>query len=146
MRTSGRKSRQSSGTRCLSPVPTSTVYTHGPACIIVIVPEFQGSIEEVAKEKCRLAASQLGTAVITEDTALCFDAMGELPGPYIKWFLQGLGHDGLNRMLSGWEDKGARAVCTFAYSAGPESDPILFQGITHVSNHYISVVSERLEG
>ena len=29
-----------------------------------------------------------------EDTALCFAAMNGLPGPYIKFFLRELGHDG----------------------------------------------------
>ena len=96
----------------------------------VAVPELQGTIESIAKEKCRLAARQLGSAAITEDTALCFDAMGELPGPYIKWFLEELGHDGLNRMLSGWDSRAARAVCTIAYAAGPDAEPVLFQGIT----------------
>lgn len=33
-------------------------------------------------------------------------------------------------MLSGWEDKSAQAVCTFAYSAGGDNDVILFQGRT----------------
>lgn len=32
---------------------------------------------------------------MTEDTALCFEAMGGLPGPYIKDFLGALGHEGL---------------------------------------------------
>jgi len=99
---------------------------------LCVVPELQGSIESIAKEKCQLAAKQLGTAAITEDTALCFDAMGQLPGPYIKWFMEELGHEGLNRMLSGWEDKSARAVCTIAYAPGPDAEPILFQGITKV--------------
>uniref|UniRef100_A0A061R890 Ham1 family non-canonical purine ntp pyrophosphatase n=1 Tax=Tetraselmis sp. GSL018 TaxID=582737 RepID=A0A061R890_9CHLO len=36
---------------------------------------------------------------MTEDTSLCFNALGGLPGPYIKWFLEKCGHDGLNRML-----------------------------------------------
>jgi inosine/xanthosine triphosphate pyrophosphatase family protein len=36
---------------------------------------------------------------LVEDTSLCFNALGGLPGVYIKWFLQKLGHDGLNRML-----------------------------------------------
>ena len=55
---------------------------------------------------------------MVEDTCLCFNAMHGLPGPYCKWFLQKLGHDGLNRMLVGFEDKSAYAQCTFAYSAG----------------------------
>jgi inosine/xanthosine triphosphate pyrophosphatase family protein len=37
---------------------------------------------------------QLGTACVTEDTALCFEALGGLPGPYIKHFLGNLGHEG----------------------------------------------------
>lgn len=40
---------------------------------------------------------------MTEDTALCFDAMGGLPGPYIKDFMGALGHDGTSRsVLSGY--------------------------------------------
>jgi hypothetical protein len=41
-----------------------------------------------------------------------------LPGPYIKWFLEKLGHDGLNRMLAGFDDAGAYAQCIFAYAPG----------------------------
>lgn len=50
-----------------------------------------------------------------------------------KWFLARLGHDGLNNLLMAYEDKTAQAVCTFAYSGGPGSTPIIFQGRTTVS-------------
>ena len=66
----------------------------------------------------RLAELQVGGAVMVEDTCLCFNAYGGLPGPYIKWFLQRLGHEGLNKMLAGFEDKSAYAQCTFAYTPG----------------------------
>lgn len=36
----------------------------------------------------------------------------------LQWFLQRLGHEGLNRLLVGWEDKSAYAQCTFAYCEG----------------------------
>lgn len=39
---------------------------------------------------------QVGGACITEDTALCFKALNGLPGPYIKYFLKELGHDGIH--------------------------------------------------
>lgn len=39
-------------------------------------------------------------------------------GPYIKWFLEKVGHDGLNKMLEGFEDKSAYAQCVFAYTPG----------------------------
>ena len=58
------------------------------------VPEVQGNTREVAIAKCRRAAELLGRPCITEDTALCFEALNGLPGPYIKYFLQELGHDG----------------------------------------------------
>ena len=44
--------------------------------------------------------------------------------------MQEIGHDGLNKMLVGFEDKSAQAVCTFAYCEGPGHEPIIFQGRT----------------
>lgn len=51
-------------------------------------------------------------------------------GPYIKWFLTKLGPEGLHKMLAGYEDKSAKAVCTFAYAENENSEVILFRGIT----------------
>ncbi|KAL3489462.1 inosine triphosphate pyrophosphatase-like protein [Aspergillus germanicus] len=96
----------------------------------VDVPEIQGTIEEIAKEKCRHAAQVVGGPVLTEDTALEFHALKGLPGPYIKHFLDALGHEGLNKMLDSFETRDADAVCTFAFSQGPGSEPIIFQGRT----------------
>ncbi|KAJ7248878.1 inosine triphosphate pyrophosphatase-like protein [Mycena haematopus] len=92
------------------------------------IPEIQGTTQEVAIAKCRRAAELLGRPCITEDTALCFEALKGLPGPYIKYFLAALGHEGLNALSL--PSKAAWALCTFAYSAGPGADPILFEGRT----------------
>lgn len=46
-------------------------------------------------------AGQAGGAVMVEDTSLCFNAYKGLPGPYVKWFLQKVGPDGLYKMLGG---------------------------------------------
>lgn len=68
--------------------------------------------------------------MVTEDTALSFAALGgALPGPYIKWFMADLGHTGLNQMVSGFPDKSALATCTFAYTAGPNQQVHLFEGV-----------------
>ncbi|RJE22140.1 hypothetical protein PHISCL_05537 [Aspergillus sclerotialis] len=96
----------------------------------VEVPEIQGTIEEIAKEKCRRAAEAINGPALTEDTALEFHALKGLPGPYIKSFLDSLGHEGLNKMLDGFDDRSAQAVCTFAFCRGPGEEPILFQGRT----------------
>ncbi|KIV85549.1 inosine triphosphate pyrophosphatase [Exophiala sideris] len=92
--------------------------------------EIQGTIEEVARDKCSRAAVAVNGPVLTEDTALEFEALKGLPGPYIKHFLGALGHEGLNNLLVAYDDKTAYAVCTFAYCAGPGHQPILFQGRT----------------
>lgn len=94
------------------------------------LPELQGEPEEVAAEKAKLAAQEIGGPAMTEDTSLCFNALGGLPGVYIKWFLEKLGHDGLNKMLAAHEDKSAYAQCVFAYCAGPGAKPVTFVGRT----------------
>ncbi|KKY32986.1 putative rdgb ham1 family non-canonical purine ntp pyrophosphatase [Diaporthe ampelina] len=92
--------------------------------------EVQGTLDEVTIAKCKSAAEQVGGPVLVEDTCLCFDSLKGLPGPYIKWFMKDLGHEGLNNLLAAYEDKGAKAVCTFGFSQGPGHEPILFQGVT----------------
>lgn len=37
-----------------------------------------------------------------------------------------------HKLLAGFEDKSAQAVCTFAYCEGPGAEPIVFQGRTKV--------------
>ncbi|KAL1124417.1 hypothetical protein AAG570_001046 [Ranatra chinensis] len=94
------------------------------------LPELQGEIEDICKKKCREAARIVKGPVIVEDTCLCFKSLGGLPGPYIKWFLDKLGPEGLHRLLNGWEDKSAEAICTMAYTEGEDSEVLIFQGKT----------------
>ncbi|XP_012220188.1 inosine triphosphate pyrophosphatase [Linepithema humile] len=95
------------------------------------LPEYQGEIDDICRDKCRAAANLVKGPVIIEDTCLCFNALKGLPGPYIKWFLEKLGPEGLHKMLDGWEDKSAEAVCTFAYHSGEtDNEVLLFQGRT----------------
>ena len=94
------------------------------------LPELQGEPEEVAIEKAKLAAKEINGAVLIEDTSLCFNALGGLPGVYIKWFFEKIGNDGLCKMLEGFEDKSAYAQCIFTYCEGPGKEPITFVGKT----------------
>lgn len=48
--------------------------------------EIQGDPIAVAKAKCSQAAQLVTGPVITEDTCLCFNALGGLPGPYMYKF------------------------------------------------------------
>ena len=103
--------------------------------------EIQGTIHEVSIAKCKQAADQVQGPVLVEDTCLVFNALSRLgsghdsihlPGPYIKWFLKSLGTENLPKLLDGFEDKSAQAVCAFAFSKGPGHEPILFVGSADV--------------
>ncbi|XP_037028649.1 inosine triphosphate pyrophosphatase-like [Bradysia coprophila] len=94
------------------------------------LPELQGEVDEICIKKCQEAATQVQGPVIVEDVCLCFKALKGLPGPYIKWFVQRLGPEGLYTLLEGWDDKSAQAICTFAYAPCADGEVILFQGIT----------------
>lgn len=105
----------------------------------------QGEPEDVAREKCLLAVQKVDGPTIVEDTCLCFNALGGLPGVYIKWFLeastspwrstavegegaflthvlrdvetQKIGHEGLNNLLVAYPDKSAYAQVSFRLHA-----------------------------
>jgi len=92
--------------------------------------EVQGTIEQVTIHKAKSAAEQINGPVLVEDTCLGFNAYNDLPGPYIKWFVKLVGLAGLVKMLAGFEDKGANAICTFGYCEGPGKEVKIFQGRT----------------
>lgn len=87
-------------------------------CQDIDLPEYQGTPEEVVRAKCKLAAEHIKGPVIVEDTSLCFNALGGMPGPYIKWFLKEIKPEGLHKLLAGFDDKSAYALCIFGYSSG----------------------------
>ncbi len=107
-----------------------STFPHNLAPQKIDLPELQGEPEEVAREKCKLAATRVQGPVLTEDTSLCFNALGGLPGVYIKWFLEKTGHEGLNNLLASYDDKSAYAQCIIAFSEGPGAEPTLFVGRT----------------
>jgi len=97
----------------------------------VDLPEYQGDADTVSRLKCQSAYDIIKGPVVVEDTSLCFNALGGLPGPYIKWFLGSIGPTGLFKMLKGFDDHSATARATFAYTGNGDSDKIeLFTGIT----------------
>lgn len=95
------------------------------------LPELQGEPDEVSLAKCKIAADIVKGPVIVEDTSLCFNALGGLPGVYIKWFLEKTGHDGLNNLLAAYVDKSAYAQCIFSFTPGPHVAPVVFTGRTN---------------
>ena len=54
-------------------------------------------LHELLKFKLQQAYEKLHAPVIVEDTSLYFNAWNKLPGPLIKWFLEGMGLEGLSK-------------------------------------------------
>lgn len=78
------------------------------------LPEVQSlDLDEVVRYKAKEAYSVLRQPVLVEDTGLSFNAMGQLPGPLIKWFLKELGNAGLCTLLDNYSDRSAiaKVVC-----------------------------------
>jgi non-canonical purine NTP pyrophosphatase (RdgB/HAM1 family) len=94
------------------------------------IPEIQSlDLKEVVKHKAEEAFRQLQTPLLVEDTSLRFNAMGKLPGPLIKWFLEELGTEGLCKMLNIYEDRTAVAEVMYGLHTGDEV--VLFDATTN---------------
>lgn len=77
--------------------------------------------KELIEYKARQAYDQLHKPVLVEDVEFVFHALGSLPGPFIKYFVQAEnGGEKMCRMLDGFTDRGATASCTYAYYDGSE--------------------------
>ncbi len=72
--------------------------------------------QKVVEHKVKQAYELLKTPVLVEDTSLVFNALGNLPGPFIKWFLQELGNDGLCTLVK--ENRSATASVIFGFYDG----------------------------
>ncbi len=55
-------------------------------------------LRQIVEHKALAAYEVFKKPVIVEDTSLRLHAMGQLPGPYIKWFLEELGIEGLAKL------------------------------------------------
>lgn len=76
------------------------------------------SFEVVVGYKARQAFSIVKRPVIVSDSGIIFNALGSLPGPLSKWFVDSLGVEGMARMLDSYSDRTAMAVTCFAYFDG----------------------------
>lgn len=75
-------------------------------------------VKKIVEHKAKEAFKKVQKSVVVEDVSLTFHAMGKLPGPLIKWFLEELGNEGLCRVLDIYKDRSATAAVTFALYDG----------------------------
>ena len=91
-----------------------------------------GDIEAIGRFKTELAFSLLQApypdAILTDDTALCFDALNGLPGPFIKFFLDSLGTCGLEELTAN-KSRSAQAVCQLTLGLTKTKEIFSFQGV-----------------
>ena len=95
----------------------STQLEHELISVPLYLQEIQTTdLHELLKFKLQKAYEKLQAPVIVEYTSLYFDTWNELPGPLVKWFLTGMGLEGIVQALSQFEDKSAQAVCCLAFT------------------------------
>jgi len=84
----------------------------------VDIPEIQSlNLEEVITAKAKSAYSILKRPVIVEDVSFEVDALRGLPGPFIKYFLQKLGTEGLLALI-GNASKSTKAIAAVGFYDG----------------------------
>ncbi|QPJ65847.1 MAG: RdgB/HAM1 family non-canonical purine NTP pyrophosphatase [Candidatus Nitrohelix vancouverensis] len=76
------------------------------------------SVQELIKDKAMQAHAKIGKPTLVEDSGLIFEAWNELPGALVKWFEVNVGCEGMLKMLDGFADRKARAVCCAAWYDG----------------------------
>lgn len=90
--------------------------------------EIQGSCRDIARHKAFEAFKKLKNPVIIDDVSVHCPAIGGLPGPYVKAFIQALGEHGLYTLISHYEDKTCYATCTIAFMEKDMREPQIFEG------------------
>lgn len=78
-------------------------------------------LHTIVEHKLRQAFEVCQVPVLVEDVSLVFSAIGKLPGPYIKWFVEEAGDEACCRMLDGFDDRSATIRCTYGYFDGTET-------------------------
>jgi non-canonical purine NTP pyrophosphatase (RdgB/HAM1 family) len=86
------------------------------------LPEIQAAtVEEITRYKLDVARTKSYGRLIVEDVSLGFDALGNFPGPYVRWLLEAAGGKGLAAIAYALNDRAARAQCCVGYWNGREA-------------------------
>lgn len=86
--------------------------------------------KEVIEHKVKEAYKQIQKPILVEDTSLVFHGLGKLPGPFVRWFLEELGKEGMCRLVDN-NDRSATATVTYGVYDGKTF--LTFAGIEHGS-------------
>jgi non-canonical purine NTP pyrophosphatase (RdgB/HAM1 family) len=78
-------------------------------------------LREITEHKARQAYEHIKNPVLVEDIAFTIYALGKLPGPFIKWFINEVGYEGLCRLADSDPDRKAKTAVCYAYFDGHEA-------------------------
>jgi len=76
------------------------------------------SLAEIISEKAKEAYKIVGSPVVVDDVSLVIHALGNLPGPFIKFFIEEMGNEGICKLVSGFENRLAKAEVCIGYYDG----------------------------
>ncbi len=75
-------------------------------------------LTEVVSHKVQEAYSILKVPVLVDDVGLVIHSMGKLPGPFIKFFIEELGNQGICNLIKSQKDRSATATVAIGYHDG----------------------------
>lgn len=96
------------------------------------IPKMQMTVDVVSAYKCNYAIRYImedknlydtykDYNILTEETSLHVNALNGMPGPYINWFIDSMGVDGVYKMISFYQDKTAKAISAVSLSTNISS-------------------------
>jgi inosine triphosphate pyrophosphatase len=77
-------------------------------------------LHEIVAHKLKQAYEVMRSPVIVEDVSLSYTALGGMPVPFIRWFVDHSGPEACCRLLDGMDDRSATVLCTFGYYDGTD--------------------------
>ena len=87
--------------------------------VALALPEIQAlTVEEITRHKVEVARTKGYSRLIVEDVSLGFDALGNFPGPYVRWLLEAAGGKGLAAIAYALNNRAAKAQCCVGYWNG----------------------------
>lgn len=92
-------------------------------------------LRAIVEHKVRQAYALVNKPVFVEDVGVAITALGRLPGPFIKWFVEEMGLERVCRLADAAPDRAAVASCCYGYYDGTELELIYGELPGIISQH-----------
>ncbi|MBI2009424.1 non-canonical purine NTP pyrophosphatase [Candidatus Saccharibacteria bacterium] len=73
---------------------------------------------EISEHKAKEAYKQIKKPLIVEDVSVTIEALNKLPGPFIRWFIEEVGLEGVCRLADNDPLRKATASCVYSFFDG----------------------------